>query len=380
MALDSASRSIPTYSLATRRAEAVAERYNAVERVALRSPFMELKPSDSCSHLLKIQNLQTQFVTLRGLLPAVDGVSLAVESGQTLAVVGESGSGKSVTALSILRLFNRGDRVKMSGRILWKQTDGGQIDLASIDEAGLRQVRGGEIAVIFQDPGASLNPVFTVGSQIREALRRHRPAEDEEATAIALLRDVGIADPQRRIHAYPHQLSGGMRQRVMIAIALACRPRLLIADEPTTALDVTIQAQIMRLLSELKSRHQMALLFITHDLGLVAQIADQVAVMYAGQVVEAGPVAQVLREPRHPYTRALLNCRPSRLYSDIGPDERRLHPIPGVPPRPGTIATGCRFAARCTHQQVICRAGTIELETAAEQDRQVRCLRWNAIS
>jgi len=340
---------------------------------------MELKPFDSRGHLLEIQNLRTQFATRRGLLPAVDGVSLAIEPGQTLAVVGESGSGKSVTALSILRLFNRGDRVKMSGRILWKQTDGEQIDLASIDEAGLRQVRGGEIAVIFQDPGASLNPVFTVGSQIREALRRHRPAEDEEATAVALLRDVGIADPQRRIHAYPHQLSGGMRQRVMIAIALACRPRLLIADEPTTALDVTIQAQIMRLLSELKSRHQMALLFITHDLGLVAEIADQVAVMYAGQVVEAGPVAQVLREPRHPYTRALLDCRPSRLYSDTGPDERRLHPIPGVPPRPGTITTGCRFATRCAHQQAICRAGTIELETAPDQARQVRCLRWSSI-
>jgi oligopeptide/dipeptide ABC transporter ATP-binding protein len=329
--------------------------------------------------LLEIRDLRTRFATRRGLLPAVDGVSLSIDPGQTLAVVGESGSGKSVTALSILRLFNRGDTALLSGEILWRLADGGIVDLAGLDETGLRRVRGREIAVIFQDPGASLDPVFTVGGQIREALRRHQPAEDSDETAIALLRDVGIADPQRRIHAYPHQLSGGMRQRVMIAIALACRPRLLIADEPTTALDVTIQAQIMRLLAELKSRHRMSLLFITHDLGLVAEIADRVAVMYAGQVVESGPVDQVLRAPLHPYTRALLDCRPVRHYRDTGPDERKLHPIPGAPPRPGSITTGCRFAPRCAHRQAACSDGTIALESAADQDRQIRCLRWESI-
>ncbi len=347
--------------------------------VALRAPLPVPGPACERVCLLEVHDLRTQFSTQRGRLAAVDGVSLSIGPGQTLAVVGESGSGKSVTALSILRLFNRGDQVTLSGSILWQRSDGSQVDLAALDEKGLRQVRGGEIAVIFQDPGASLDPVFTVGSQIREALRRHRPGEDDDATAISLLRDVGIADPQRRIHAYPHQLSGGMRQRVMIAIALACRPRLLIADEPTTALDVTIQAQIMRLLAELKARHRMALLFITHDLGLVADIADQVAVMYAGQVVETGPVDQVLGEPLHPYTRALLDCRPSRHYRDQGPDDRRLQPIPGVPPRPGSIVTGCRFAPRCAHQQAACREQPLELASADRPGRQVRCARWEEL-
>jgi oligopeptide/dipeptide ABC transporter ATP-binding protein len=334
----------------------------------------------STRSLLEIEALRTEFLTARGRLPAVDGVSLTLSPGETLAVVGESGSGKSVTALSILRLFNRGDRAHVHGAIRWRLADGSTLDLAQLAEPALRSIRGREIAVIFQDPGASLDPVFTVGSQIREALRKHRPGENAERTAVELLRDVGIADPERRVAAYPHQLSGGMRQRVMIAIALACRPRLLIADEPTTALDVTIQAQIMRLLADLKNQYGMALLFITHDLGLVAEIADRVAVMYAGQVVESGPVDQLLNHPLHPYTRALLECRPKRHYRDSGEDERVLLPIPGAPPRPGSIERGCRFAARCAHREARCMLDTVDLELARAPDAHVRCLRWRALA
>ena len=335
-------------------------------------------PSSTPS-LLEIEALRTEFLTASGVLPAVDGVSLTLSSGETLAVVGESGSGKSVTALSILRLFNRGDRAHMHGAIRWRLADGSTIDLAQLAEPALRSIRGREIAVIFQDPGASLDPVFTVGAQIREALRRHRPGEDAERIAVELLRDVGIADPERRVAAYPHQLSGGMRQRVMIAIALACRPRLLIADEPTTALDVTIQAQIMRLLADLKRKYGMALLFITHDLGLVAEIADRVAVMYAGQVVESGPVDQLLKQALHPYTRALLECRPKRHYRDSGEDERVLLPIPGAPPRPGSIERGCRFAARCAYREARCTLDPVDLELAQAPGVQVRCLRWREL-
>jgi oligopeptide/dipeptide ABC transporter ATP-binding protein len=335
---------------------------------------------DSDRALLKIDSLRTTFKTGRGELTAVDGVSLSISPGETLAVVGESGSGKSVTALSILRLFNRGDRAEIQGSMHWHLDDGSTIDLARLSEGELRGIRGREIAVIFQDPGASLDPVFTIGQQIREALRRHRPDEDAGRVAVDLLRDVGIADPERRVHAYPHQLSGGMRQRVMIAIALACRPRMLIADEPTTALDVTIQAQIMRLLAELKRQYGMALLFITHDLGLVAEIADRVAVMYAGQVVEIGPVDRLLSAPLHPYTRALLDCRPERRYREFGEDERVLIPIPGAPPRPGSVERGCRFAARCAHPSPRCMIENVELESGPSPDLQVRCLRWREVS
>jgi oligopeptide/dipeptide ABC transporter ATP-binding protein len=329
--------------------------------------------------LLRVEALRTAFATPRGLLQAVDGVDLEVASGETLAVVGESGSGKSVTALSILRLFARGDQARVQGRIGWRGRDGTVVDLAALDERRLRAVRGREIAVIFQDPSASLNPVLSVGEQIREALRRHRPDEDAARVAVELLRDVGIADPERRIDAYPHQLSGGMRQRVMIAIALACAPRLLIADEPTTALDVTIQAQIMRLLAELKRRHGMALLFITHDLGLVGEIADRVVVMYAGQVVETGRVADVLRRPLHPYTRALLECRPVRRYRDGVPDERVLRPIPGAPPRPSQIPEGCRFAPRCAFVEDACRGAAIALDPL-DDGRATRCRRWRVLA
>ena len=227
--------------------------------------------------LLRLAGLRTEFETPRGVLRAVDGVDLSLAAGETLAIVGESGSGKSVTALSILRLFTRADRARVAGRIEWRARDGRLLDLASLGERGLRDLRGREIAVVFQDPSASLDPVFSIGAQIREVVRRLRPGEDPAARAVALLRDVGIADPGRRIHAFPHQLSGGMRQRATIAMALAGAPRLLIADEPTTALDVTIQSQILRLLADLQRRDGLALLFITHDLALVAGIADRVA-------------------------------------------------------------------------------------------------------
>ena len=325
--------------------------------------------------LLAITGLHTSFDTPRGRLHAVDGVDLELAVGETLAVVGESGSGKSVMALSVLGLFSRGDRARITGSIRWRQRDGREIDLLGLPERALRDIRGREIAMIFQDPSASLNPVFTIGAQIREAVRRHRPTEDADGLAVQLLRDVGIADPERRVASYPHQLSGGMRQRVMIAIALACAPRLLVADEPTTALDVTIQAQILRLLSELKTRHAMSLLFITHDLALVGEIADRVAVMYAGQIVEAGRAAAVLHAPRHPYTRALLACRPQRLYRDDGVDERVLQPIPGTPPRPFELSAGCRFAPRCSAVEDACRRKAIDLDAPGD-DRVVRCRRW----
>ena len=329
--------------------------------------------------LLRLEDVRTAFETPRGKIPAVDGVDLSIGPGETLAIVGESGCGKSVTALSILRLFTRGDRASVDGRILWRRRDGVQVDLAKLAERDLRDIRGRDIAVIFQDPSASLNPVFSIGEQIRETLRRHAPGEDAAARAVGLLRDVGIADPDRRVHAFPHQLSGGMRQRAMIAMALACTPRLLIADEPTTALDVTIQAQIMRLLADLKRRHGMALLFITHDLALVGEIADRVAVMYAGQVVETGAASEVMRNPLHPYTKALLACRPSRIYRDDAPDTRVLETIPGAPPRPGSISSGCRFAPRCGRADPGCRTGDVVLETAATA-RAVRCLRWRDVA
>lgn len=324
--------------------------------------------------LLEIDALSVQFRTPRGTVRAVDGVNLSVSEGQTLALVGESGSGKSVTALSLLQLFHRADGATVTGRICWRQRDGHIVDLNALPERDRARFRGADVAVIFQDPGASLNPVFTVGAQLFETIIRHQPGEDPRSVALRLLRDVGIADPDRRLKSYPHQLSGGMRQRVMIAIALACKPRLLVADEPTTALDVTIQAQIVGLLNDLKERFGMALLFITHDLGLVAEIADRVAVMYAGQVVESGPVDDVLETPAHPYTQALLDCRPRRVYRDDGTDERVLRPISGSPPSPLVSHTGCRFASRCVQVEPACvQDAPALLERAGA--RNVRCFR-----
>jgi oligopeptide/dipeptide ABC transporter ATP-binding protein len=315
--------------------------------------------------LLEVSGLTVAF--RGGAIQAVDGVDLAVAQGETLAVVGESGSGKSVTALAMLRLFSRDDAVVARGRILFQGED-----LLALPEPALRRRRGRDIAIIFQDPGASLNPVFTIGEQIAEVLRSHNGTPKREALhqALGLLRDVGIADPERRLASYPHQLSGGMRQRVMIAIALACAPKLLIADEPTTALDVTIQAQILRLLKALQARTGMALMFISHDLELVGDIADHLAVMYAGQIVETGPAAEVLARPLHPYTRALLDCRPHRGADGLV----HFAPIPGAPPR-GRFPQDCRFAPRCPLAEDACTAGPIALEASAPQ-RASRCRRW----
>ncbi len=323
--------------------------------------------------LLEVRNLETTFATPRGEVRAVDGVTFNVESGETLCLVGESGCGKSVTALSILRL------ISPPGRII-----GGEIwfdgrDLLTLTERQLRHIRGNDIAMIFQDPMTSLNPVFTVGDQIAEAIRLHRRVSRREAwnQAVEEMRSVAIPSPEARARSYPHELSGGMRQRVMIAMALACRPKLLIADEPTTALDVTIQAQILELLSELRSKHDLGLLLITHDLGVVAETADDVAVMYAGQIIEKADVFELFARPRHPYTEGLLRAVP-RLTDVDKPRRSRLETIDGVVPNPLDWPKGCRFAPRCRHQEEACRTQPIRLEEIGAF-RTSRCRRVNEL-
>jgi oligopeptide/dipeptide ABC transporter ATP-binding protein len=302
--------------------------------------------------LLEVRNLKTWFATKRGEIRAVDDVSFTLAEGEVLSLVGESGCGKSVTALSILRL------VAPPGRIA-----GGEIyfegrNLLALREDEVRAIRGDDIAMIFQDPMTSLNPVFTVGEQIAEAIRLHRKVSKKEAwnQAVEGMRDVAIPAPEARAKTYPHEMSGGMRQRVMIAMALACDPKLLIADEPTTALDVTIQAQILDLLNELREKRNLALLLITHDLGVVAETADRVAVMYAGKIVEQAPVKELFHRPRHPYTEGLLRAVP-RLDESGEARKRRLQTIEGVVPNPLDLPPGCRFAPRCEHARETCRAG-----------------------
>ncbi|MBR0750972.1 ABC transporter ATP-binding protein [Bradyrhizobium jicamae] len=309
--------------------------------------------------LLQVENLRTYFHTRMGVMKAVDGVDLEVGEGRTLGIVGESGSGKSVTALSIMRLIERPGRVAEGSRILF---DGR--DLAALPEAQMQAVRGNAISMIFQEPMTSLNPVYTVGNQIVEAIRLHRriSAQQARTRAIALLELVGIPSPEARFSAYPHQLSGGMRQRVMIAMALACEPRLLIADEPTTALDVTIQAQILELLRELRERLGMSIVLITHDLGVVAEMCDDVAVMYAGRVVERGPVHAIFRSPQHPYTEALLRSIPRLGMTQAVP----LHVIPGKVPSALQRPPGCQFAARCDYVVERCRREEPLLSAAGE--------------
>jgi peptide/nickel transport system ATP-binding protein len=289
--------------------------------------------------LLRVRGLVTTFRTGAGVLRAVDGVSFDVPRASTVAVVGESGCGKSVTALSILRLIGAPGRIEAGAVELEGR------DLAGLSEREMRAVRGNQISMIFQEPMTSLNPVYTVGWQIVEAVRLHKRASrrDARSRAVDLLRLVGIGEPETNVDAYPHQLSGGQRQRVMIAMALACEPKLLLADEPTTALDVTIQAQILELLRELQQTMAMSILLITHDLGLVAENAAHVVVMYAGKVVETSPVRDLFAAPRHPYTRGLLESIP-RMGGRVG---RRLHTIEGVVPDLREPREGCRFADRC---------------------------------
>jgi oligopeptide/dipeptide ABC transporter ATP-binding protein len=297
--------------------------------------------------LLEIQNLQLDFGTVR----VVDGVSLALEAGRTLCLVGESGCGKSVTALSIAQLLPSpparyvGGEIRVAGR-----------DVLGLMPAELRAIRGGVVSYVFQDPGASLNPVQRIGAQILESLQVHRPAAATTAEVVRLLKQVGIPAPESRARDYPHQLSGGMQQRVMLALALASEPKLLVADEPTTALDVTVQAQIIELLRDLQRQSGMAILLITHNLGLVGDLADRVAVMYAGQIVEEAPAGELLRRPRHPYTQALMRSVP-----EIGRPTDRLAAIPGQVPSPGQWPAGCRFAPRCPQAEAACVATAPEL-------------------
>jgi peptide/nickel transport system ATP-binding protein len=300
--------------------------------------------------LLEIEDLQTHFRTPDGVNRAVDGVSFHVNQGETLAVVGESGCGKSVTAMSILRLVPEPPG-KIAGSIRFENTE-----LLELTDREMRRIRGKDISMVFQEPMTSLNPVLTIGRQLGETLRLHErlDARAAKARAVEMLTLVGIPEPRRRAHEYPHQLSGGMRQRVMIAIALACNPKLLIADEPTTALDVTIQAQILDLMKDLKRRVGAAIILITHDLGVVAEVADRVMVMYAGRKIEEAPVGQLFRHPRHPYTQGLLGAVP-RLGSSLAGGGTRLVEIPGLVPSLKHRIKGCVFASRCPQATDLCR-------------------------
>ena len=297
--------------------------------------------------LLRVRNLCTSFHTEAGVARAVDGVSFDLAAGETLGLVGESGSGKTVTALSILRLIPEPPgEISPDSRV---EYDG--VDVLRLPPRELRKIRGAQIAMIFQEPMSSLNPVLTVGSQIAEAIRAHEPVSRREAAdrAVELLELVGIPEPEHQVRNYPHQMSGGMQQRVMIGMALSCRPKILIADEPTTALDVTIQAQIIDLLLELKDRFEMSVLFITHDLGVLAGVADRVAVMYGGTIVEQGPIGAVFEQPAHPYTRGLLHAVPR-----VDRPSARIVGIPGSVPTATAWPAGCRFHPRCSERLERC--------------------------
>ncbi len=297
----------------------------------------------AAERLLDVKGLKTYFFTDEGVIRAVDGIDLYIKPGETLGVVGESGCGKSVTALSIMRLIAQPPGRIVEGQILYNGRN-----LLDLPPAQMRKIRGKEIAMIFQEPMTSLNPVFTVGEQIAEAIRLHERLGRRDAMdkTVEMLRIVHIPNAERRVKEYPHQLSGGMRQRIMIAMALSCNPKLLIADEPTTALDVTIQAQILELLNELKSRFNMAVMLITHDMGVIAETAQRVVVMYAAQVVEEAPVGELFKEPLHPYTQGLLRSIPRIDLAAL--QRRKLDTIPGtVPTLRGDVKPGCRFAPRC---------------------------------
>ena len=315
--------------------------------------------------LLSVKNLSTEFPVKKGIVRAVEDVSFDVDQGEILAIVGESGSGKSVTSLSIMGLLAEpghvaGGSLEFEGK-----------DLATLSEKQYRELRGNDMAMIFQEPMTSLNPVYRVGNQIVEAIRTHEKVSKAEAKdrAVDLLRKVGIPSPEARINDYPHQMSGGMRQRVMIAMALSCSPSLLVADEPTTALDVTIQAQIMELILELKEELGMSVLLITHDMGLVAQMADRVLVMYAGQMIEQAPVLELFDHPAHPYTRALLRSVPGIRDEE----DRRLESIEGIVPEHYDRIRGCRFARRCPFRTEICMKPQQEMSVG--DSHIVRCCR-----
>jgi len=324
--------------------------------------------------VLSVENLSVEFRSRRRIVRAVSGVSFALRAGRTFALVGESGSGKSVTSLAIMRLL-AAPAGRITGGSVVLATAEGPLELTALPERAMRAVRGRQIAMIFQEPMTSLNPLLTVGDQIAEVARHHLGASRAEAFrgAIALLDRVGIPAAAHRARAYPHELSGGMRQRAMIAMALACKPLVMIADEPTTALDVTVQAQMLALIRELQDETGMAVLFITHNLGVVAEIADEVAVMYGGQIVETAAAAALFAAPRHPYTRGLLDSLPPEIDSDT-PVRARLKAIPGSVVDLAALPPGCRFAARCELRQPRCEAGAVPLEPLAPGGA-VRCLR-----
>lgn len=321
--------------------------------------------------LLEVSNLQTHFPTRAGLVRAVNDVSFVIEEGEMLGLVGESGCGKSITALSIMRLIYPPGKIA-AGSIRFKGEE-----LTTASDGRMRAIRGNDIAMIFQDPMTSLNPVFTVGDQIAEAIRLHQKLDKKRAwsAAIEAMMEVSIPSPERRAADYPHQLSGGMRQRVMIAMALACGPELLIADEPTTALDVTIQAQILELLDELRRTRKLAVLLITHDLGVVAETADRVCVMYTGKIVEESGVEELFSDPKHPYTKGLLASVPKLAGRDIA-EATRLQTIEGVVPSPTDLPPGCHFAPRCGFRMPECSHGEIPL-FQLERGVKVRCLLYD---
>lgn len=322
--------------------------------------------------LLEVENIVTHFFTDQGRVTAVDGISFQVDAGDIIGVVGESGSGKSVMTQSIMRLFDEKNTVEYEGKILFEGKD-----LLKLSKANMRKIRGNDISMIFQDPLSSLNPVYTIGDQIRETILLHQKVSKKEAhaKAIEMLRLTGIPSPEQRVNEYPHQLSGGMQQRVMIAMALSCQPKLLIADEPTTALDVTIQAQILDLIVELNQELGMGVLFITHDLGVVSEICSKVLVMYLGQIVEEIDTESLFTKPFHPYTQGLIQSIPLL----EGDRTEELHVIEGTVPSLNNVPKGCRFADRCPFATDLCRESEPELRVH-EGDHKVRCWHYEEIN
>ena len=321
--------------------------------------------------LLKVENLSTHFLTRGGAVRAVDDVSFDVAEGETVGIVGESGCGKSATVLSIMRLIPSPPGRIVSGNIVFNPGgDEPPVDLRTISEPDMQEIRGNIVSMVFQDPMTSLNPVLTIGWQLREPLQLHLGLDKKQATdrSIELLQMVNIPSPEQRLNDYPHQFSGGMRQRVMIAMAIACNPKLLIADEPTTALDVTIQAQILELMMKLQEELNMSVVIITHDLGVVGEVCDRVIVMYAGRIIESGPVDTLLDDPKHPYTHGLLQSVPK-----LGPTvKERMEPIDGVPPNLIQLPPGCRFAPRCPSRFDRCEEDPALKDVASEHD----CACW----
>lgn len=315
--------------------------------------------------ILEVKKLKTSFFSNDGEVPAVDEISFSIGEGEVIGIVGESGCGKSVTSLSIMRLIPQPPGKIVSGEIRLNGEN-----LVELSEKQMRQKRGNDLAMIFQEPMTSLNPLFTIGNQLTEAIRLHKKVSKKAAFArgVEMLKLVGIPRAEQIMSEYPHQLSGGMRQRVMIAMALSCDPRLLIADEPTTALDVTIQAQILSLMSDLNCKLKTSIIIITHDLGVVAEICERVLVMYAGKIIEEGTVEEIFRNPKHPYTIGLLQSVP-----DIRMKKERLYSIPGNVPKPGTIRVGCSFAARCEHVQERCTIESPPLYKTEDERHFVRC-------